>query len=72
MIWCLYNCTYVDSSIIKQSFEFFVKNNKIFLDLENADLNINLHGRTILPSLLIVSITYWLHIYPIKEKISLL
>lgn len=50
MIWCLYNCTYVDSSIIKQSFEFFVKNNKIFLDLENADLNINLHGRTILPS----------------------
>ncbi|GIX41633.1 MAG: hydrolase [Leptospiraceae bacterium] len=50
MVWNLYNATYVDSYRIKDSFDIYIKNDKILLEYNESDLQINLHGRTILPS----------------------
>lgn len=50
MVWNLYNATYVDSSRILNPFEIYINKDKVYFDLNQSDLKINLHGRTILPS----------------------
>ncbi|MFN3603191.1 MAG: amidohydrolase family protein [Leptonema sp. (in: bacteria)] len=50
MNWNIYNATYATSEMILPDYEFFVCEDKFFMDSKTVDFSINLHGRTVLPS----------------------